>query len=306
MLNIKTSVLNYLDYCKYQKNLNSKTLKAYQIDLKQFCEYMLTTDMQPSRINISNFIIHLNKNYAPKSAKRKIASVKAFFTYLEEEEILSENPFSRMRMKFNEPFLLPRTISLGSLRKMFMTAYENETLVDLSEYQKRSAVRDVAVLELLFATGLRVSELCSIKQRDIDLEQGVIRIYGKGAKERMIQITNDLVLTALNNYRICFGRQMQNNNFFFLNRSGLRLSEQSVRFMIKKYACMANLPEHITPHMFRHTFATMLLEEDVDIRYIQQILGHSSIVTTQIYTHVAANKQKEILTEKLPRNRISF
>lgn len=306
MLNIEASVSNYLDYCRYQKNLNSKTLKAYQIDLKQFSDYMRTTDMQPSRINISNFIIYLNKNYAPKSSKRKIASVKAFFTYLEYEEIIPENPFLRMRMKFHEPFLLPRTIPLGSLRKVFMAVYENETLAVSSEYQKRATIRDIAVLELLFATGLRVSELCSIKQRDMDLEQGVVRIYGKGAKERMIQVTNGLVLAALGNYRICFEKQMQNCEFFFLNRSGVRLSEQSVRFMIKRYADIAELPEHITPHMFRHTFATMLLEEDVDIRYIQQILGHSSIVTTQIYTHVAANKQKEILTAKHPRNRISF
>lgn len=306
MLNIETSVSDYLNCCRYQKNLNSKTLKAYQIDLKQFSKYMLTTDMQPSRFNISNFIIHLNKNYAPKSAKRKIASVKAFFTYLEYEELIPENPFSRMRMKFHEPFLLPRTISLESLRKVFMAAYENERLADSSEYQKKTAVRDIAVLELLFATGLRVSELCSIKQKELDLEQGVIRIYGKGAKERLIQITNRVVLTALGNYRNCFSSQMQDNEFFFLNRFGLRLSEQSVRFMIKRFASMADLPEHITPHMFRHTFATMLLEEDVDIRYIQQILGHSSIITTQIYTHVAANKQKEILTMKHPRNRIDF
>lgn len=144
-----------------------------------------------------------------------------------------------------------------------------------SEYQKKSAVRDVAVLELLFSTGLRVSELCSLKCCDLEA------------------------------YQKFFQEDIQEGDFFFYNRLGNRLSEQSVRFMINRYADVAGLTEHITPHMFRHTFATLLLEEDVDIRYIQQILGHSSIMTTQIYTHVTANKQKDILMAKNPRNKLN-
>lgn len=304
MFRLEDAIASYLEYCEYQKNLNSKTLKAYRIDLNQFHSYMLDTDLLLSRTNMSNYITYLHKNYKPKSSKRKIASIKAFFSYLEYEDILSENPFSRLKVKSQEPFLLPRTISMQNLQKIFVTAYQNLSSNSKTPYQQKSNIRDIAVLELLFATGLRVSELCSLKQDDMELEQGTIRIYGKGSKERVIQLTNVNVLTALGNYRSSFEKQLLKSPYFFLNRSGNHLSEQSVRFMINRYVEMANIPEHITPHMFRHTFATMLLEEDVDIRYIQQILGHSSIVTTQIYTHVTSSKQREILTMKHPRNRI--
>lgn len=151
-----------------------------------------------------------------------------------------------------------------------------------------------------------MSELCSLRHPDIDLHEGYVRIYGKGAKERIVQITNTYILDALRNYCRMVPSQSITHDFFFVNRLGHRLSEQSVRFMIKKYSHMAGLSEHITPHMFRHTFATLLLEEDVDIRYIQQILGHSSILTTQIYTHVTSTKQRDILTTKHPRNKLSF
>lgn len=299
-------IKDYLEYCKYQKKLNEKTIKAYKIDLKQFLEYMQNTDMQPNRINISSFVTTLHKSFKPKTAKRKIASLKAFFAYLEYEEILLENPFSRLKVKFQEPFLLPRTIAVQSLKSLFEQAYQSKKELHLSKHQRKVAFRDIAVLELLFATGLRVSELCAVKQKDINFKQGTVLIYGKGSKERMLQLTNVYVLDSLLNYRSEFQCELQDSDFFFINRQGHKLSEQSVRFMIKKYAGLAGIHENITPHMFRHTFATMLLEEDVDVRYIQQILGHSSILTTQIYTHVTSNKQREILTDKHPRNRLGI
>lgn len=126
----------------------------------------------------------------------------------------------------------------------------------------------------------------------------------KGAKERLIQIGNHDVLKAVESYQRAFGEKIEKAGWFFVNRLGRQLSDQSVRNMITKYSDMAGIQMHITPHMFRHSFATLLLEEDVDIRYIQQLLGHSSIVTTQIYTHVASKKQRDILTTKHPRNRI--
>lgn len=304
MSTLEEMLQNYLEYCQYQKNLNEKTLKAYRIDLKQFSGFMLTTDGQLSRTNLNIYISYLHRLYKPKSAKRKIASLKAFFSYLEYEELFTENPFSRLKVKYQEPFLLPRTIPMEDLQQLFRTIYENVESDTLTAHQKKAAIRDIAVFELLFATGLRVSELCSIRRTDMNLHQGNVRIYGKGSKERIIQITNPSVLNALEHYCSLFHDQLTYSEYFFINRLGQRLSEQSVRYMIKHYAKLAGLSEHITPHMFRHTFATMLLEEDVDIRYIQQILGHSSIVTTQIYTHVTSNKQKEILTMKLPRNKI--
>ena len=165
-------------------------------------------------------------------------------------------------------------------------------------------LRDVAVMELLFATGVRVHELCNLRINDVDLKNKHIKVYGKGAKERYIQITNRDVVSALRRYQNEYIGKINETGFFFINNRGRKLSEQSVRFMVDKYAKSVNAELHITPHMFRHTVATLLLEEDVDIRYIQEFLGHSSITTTQIYTHVSLNAQKKILSKKHPRNKL--
>lgn len=307
MLNLLELTNSYLNFCKYQKNLNKKTLKAYRIDLRQFTEYIEQYNQELSRTILTGFITELHKKYKPKSAKRKIASVKAFFTFLEYEELIQENPFLKIKIKFQEPFLLPRTIPLAIIERLLTAAYQEACESAATSYQPHKAVlRDIAVLELLFATGVRVSELCNLHTNDVDLEQGNIKIYGKGSKERMVQIANAEVLQALKTYSNTFQADINTVGYFFINRLHQRLSEQSVRFMINKYVEKCNLPEHITPHMFRHSFATLLLEEDVDIRYIQELLGHSSITTTQIYTHVATGKQREIITFKHPRNKISI
>ena len=304
MHNLKTLTSNYLEYCRYQKNLNCKTLKAYTIDLNQFSEFMNSTHDELSRASLSNYITLLHKSYKPKSIKRKIASLKAFCSYLEYEEIIDENPFSKIKVKFQEPFLLPKTISINVIQLLFSSAYKLLKKDDVSEYQHNTVLRDIAVLELLFATGIRVSELCSLTNKDVDLLEGTVKIYGKGSKERIVQIGNPAVLSALKDYRDTFEGKLLQVEYFFINRQQSRLSEQSVRRMINKYVDLARVSNHITPHMFRHSFATLLLEEDVDIRYIQKLLGHSSIVTTQIYTHVASSKQRDILTLKHPRNKI--
>ena len=170
-----------------------------------------------------------------------------------------------------------------------------------TDYQKKHSLRDAAVIELLFATGIRISELCSLKMNDINLYDGTILIYGKGSKERKLQIGNDDVIHILEKYKKNFLTIIQSTNHFFVNQSGNPLSDQAVRRAINKYTSLAAIELHITPHMFRHTFATSLLEADVDIRYIQEMLGHSSINITEIYTHVAMSKQRDILTTKHPR-----
>lgn len=149
------------------------------------------------------------------------------------------------------------------------------------------------------STGLRISEVCNLKKDDVNINEKYIRILGKGSKERILQIENEDVLKSLKEYKILTANE--NEYYFFNNRIGRKLSEQSVRNIIYDITKNAHIKQHITPHMFRHSFATMLLEEDVDIRYIQKILGHSSITTTQIYTHVTSNKQREILKEKNPK-----
>lgn len=294
----------YLDHCKYEKGLEEKTIKAYRIDLAQYSISAPDPNMLFKKEHLQSYIAELHTKYAIKSVKRKIASLKAFFNYLEYEEFPLTNPFSKIRLKLHEPFLLPRTIPLSTINTLLTCAYQQLSIEDKGSFRYHTTLRDVAVLELLFATGMRISELCSLHNYDVDLAEGIIRIYGKGSKERLIQIGNQEVLSTVGSYQYVFSEQIEKTGWFFLNRIGNRLSDQSVRFMINKYCQIAGIQLHITPHMFRHSFATLLLEEDVDIRYIQQLLGHSSITTTQIYTHVTSKKQKDILTAKHPRNKI--
>lgn len=309
-MDINYDLINeYLDFCEFQKGLSSKTLKAYKIDLYQFYKFLYSENKEMDKIGIISYITYVSKLYKPKSIKRKIASLKAFFSYLEYEEIIDQTPFHKIKTHYKDSFILPRTIPLSYVTDIFRFAYSQLNDIEKNEYSSTHAfslLRNVTVLELLLSTGIRVSELCSLNDSDVNLTENYIKVYGKGSKERIIQIGNENTIASLQTYVAYRNKLWHDFNSFFINRSGSKLSEQSVRFMIDKYAKAAHVPIHITPHMFRHTFATLLLEENVDIRYIQQLLGHSSIVTTQIYTHVTSNKQKDILTENNPRNHISI
>ena len=294
-------IAEYIEYCNYRKRLDSKTLKAYKIDLKQYKDFCTDLPDCFAKSAVDDFITNLHKQYKPKTVKRKIASLKAFFHHMEYRELLPDNPFSRLDIRFREAKLLPKTIPFHSIQTFLSTIYAQKGQAE-STYQLRCCIRDIAVIELLFATGMRISELCSLKPSDIDLESNNILIYGKGAKERIIQLGNQDVINALILYQKTFKKDIEACGYFFVNRLQHKLSDQSVRFMINRYAELADIPQHITPHMFRHSFATLLLEQDVDIRYIQRMLGHSSISTTEIYTHVSNTKQKDILAHRHPRN----
>ena len=298
MKNLKLIVTNYLEYCEVQKRLNEKTLKAYRIDLKQFLEQMVNTEITVELLE--GYIGELHEKFKPKTVKRKIASLKAFFHYLEYKEMIDKNPFNKIQIHFREPVILPKTIPLCVVEKFLETIYEEMDKAKTT-YQKRNALRDVAVVELLFATGIRISELCMLKSNDVDLKYGIVLIYGKGSKERRLQIGNQEVIAILKKYKNDFHNEIEKCGYFFVNQSSRMLSDQAVRRMLNKYTSFATIELHITPHMFRHTFATALLEADVDIRYIQEMLGHSSITITEIYTHVATAKQRDILATKHPR-----
>ena len=303
MKNLQYWISQYLLDSQYQKGLDSKTLKAYRIDLTQFSVFMKRDSLELTREEIMEYISNLHQKYKPKTIRRKIASVKAFYGYLEYEELIRENPFTRLRLKLNMPLILPRTISLPVIEAILTAAYQMKEKAKTLE-QINIALRDIAVLELLFATGIRVSELCALQYSDVRLNEGEIKIYGKRDKERFVQIVNSDVLNALQCYQEAYKTTISQIGAFFINRLHKPPSDQSVRGIVNKYSKLAGVENHITPHMFRHSFATLLLEEGVDIRYIQKLLGHSSIVTTQIYTHVAGKKQRDILSEKHPRNKI--
>lgn len=301
MSTLESYIVEYLEYCEFRKRLDGKSLKAYKIDLQQYNSFACDLGDYLSRNIVDSFITNLHKQYKAKTVKRKIASLKAFFHYLEYKELLTENPFNKLDVHFREAKLLPKTIPFHSIRQLLSVLYEQKKLAN-SQYQLHCSIRDIAVIELLFATGMRISELCSLKPCDIDLQNNTVLIYGKGSKERILQLGNPEVISALSLYKDTFNDDIACCGYFFVNRLKHKLSDQSVRYMIIHYAQLAGIEQHITPHMFRHSFATLLLEQDVDIRYIQKMLGHSSISTTEIYTHVSNNKQKDILVNKHPRN----
>ena len=294
----------YLSFCQNRKNLDQKTIKSYRIDLQQYKNYYQINELEwVEKSSIEQYIDHMHSKYKPKSVKRKIASLKAFFHYLEIEDIIGLNPFHKIQIKYKEPFILPKTIPIGNIEAIINYAYEQYKKATTA-YSRKVALRNILIMELLFATGMRISELCSLKLDRFDFNDYIIKIYGKGSKERLIQICNINVQRLIDKYKNTV--DPNENEYFFINRLHHRLSEQSVRNMIDDYAKNAKISQHITPHMFRHSFATLLLEEDVDIRYIQQMLGHSSITTTQIYTHTSIGKQKTILETKHPRNKFEF
>lgn len=301
MFEYKLHIDEFLNYCRYHKKLSDKTIRAYKIDLSQYGVF----SNELSKQALWDYIEYLNKKYKPKTAKRKLATLKAFIHFLLLQDLIDFNPFDKLETTIKEPLLLPKTIPLGVIAKLISFSYQ-QIVFAKSDYQIRSAVRNTAILELLFATGARVAEICTLRSDNVDLLGNSVKFYGKGSKERIIPIENFAVLSILRKYHSLFEKEIPDSGYFFVNKLGRRMTEQSVRNMINFYCKQCGVDMHITPHMFRHSFATLLIEEDVDIRYIQRMLGHSSITTTQIYTHVTSAKQKEILKTKHPRNKLNI
>ena len=248
MNTLESYIKNYIEYCTAQKRLDTKTLKAYKIDLRQFSEQISTTEIESITTSVlETYITNLHQQYSPKTVKRKIASIKAFFHYLEYKDIIILNPFNKLQIKFREPVILPKTIPLKTLEVLFNAAYAKYHKTT-SPCQKRKTLRDIAVFELLFATGIRISELCSILLQNMDLQNNIILIHGKGSKERLIHICDPNVLSILNQYYTEYYSQISACGYFFVNNNGNRLSDQSVRDMINKYCRIADIDYHITPH----------------------------------------------------------
>ena len=296
-MTINIAIRNYLAQCSDIKKLEPLTLKAYNIDLRQFCEFIGPKASSVSELDktiVQSYIEEISKKYVAKSLKRKIASVKAFFNYLEFEDLIVVTPFRKIRLNIKEPKRLPKSLSLFDMEKL-LSFLHSQTHV------KKIFIRNLAIFELMFATGIRVSELCNIKLSDMNLETQTLSVKGKGNKERLSVVNNPHVVSALRNYLSV--RPATDSPFFFINRIKKQISPQSVRFFIEALG-KAVLSKLVTPHMIRHTFATLLLEEGVDITYIKSFLGHASISTTQIYAASTTYKQRQILADLHPRNRI--
>lgn len=291
---------SYLEMCEYEKRLSPDTIKAYRIDLKQFAAFVGETEVDIKILN--QYIKYLNQSFAPRSVKRKLASIRAFFREMELNGTIQNNPFDKLHIRIHAPQQLPRVIPNQIIQDLLQSTYDSFVP------EKRTTLRDIFVIELLFGTGIRVSELCDLTSDTFQLQDDTLRlvIRGKGRKERVIQITTPQLVGIARKYFEAYAQDICASGIIFYNQCGRQLSPQSVRRIISKHVKIIQTACHVTPHMFRHTFATSLLEAGMDIRYIQSLLGHSSISTTQIYTHVAPYQQAILLAEKHPRSKMNF
>jgi len=318
----------FIKYCKNQRRLSQDTVKAYGLDLKLFDEFLsalnppVTEYMEVTKQILQQYVDFLNENFATKTVRRRIASVRSFYNYLEDEELAPSNPFDKFHLRIKEPFRIPKTMSLDEISRILATAYgDSPTLFPDVSYSNSENhlseknildtnsrefiwVRDVTILELLFASGLRVSELCKLEFGDISADHMAIRIEGKGNKERTIYLENIEVVKALSRYLAFREAVGVDKPYVFISKFHNPLSTQAVRNLVDKYTKMAGINKKITPHIFRHSFASLLLEEGVDIKYIQDFLGHSSISTTQIYLHTTSNQKRRIMAAKHPRQKL--
>ncbi|HEY0153144.1 MAG TPA: tyrosine-type recombinase/integrase [Longimicrobium sp.] len=306
-MTLAAAISHFLLHCRHEKNLSTKTLKAYATDLRQLSEFLTRVcDVEAvtniGKAELRGYIHHLHTFLAPKSLIRKIATMKSLFHFLEREDAIPVSPFRKMEVRIREPRRLPRTVPLDQITQLFRHVYAAAAATPEGTTQRETLLRDAAVLETLFATGVRVSELCSLRRDDVDLGRGRIRVIGKGARERMVQLCHPQTVATLQEYR--FQTRHQSSKWFFSNRFGGRLSEHSVRTMLRRHTKEAGLYLHITPHMFRHSVATLLHEDGADIRYIQHLLGHRSLTTTQIYTEIGETSQRRMLLRHHPRRNV--
>lgn len=302
-MNLSEAITTFLRYCHLERGLSPLTLTAYQLDLNQFQKRQQHDSIATiDKHVIRKHLVWLDEKYKPRSIKRKIASLKSFFAFLEQEEHIETSPFRKLRLRLERAKSLPRILSTSSVTKLLQSAYSCRDAAPIFSKAYKEATRDIAVLEILFSTGIRVSELCRLRMVDVNLTSHDILVLGKGKRERIIPLCDQATVQALREYRNQYAEFLKADSGFFRNRDKHPLSAQSVRQLIKKYQRQANIPEDATPHMFRHTIATLLLENGVDIRNIQTLLGHSSLAVTEVYTHVSLSAQRIALGKKHPRS----
>ena len=298
-LDIEALIRKYLIYCEEQRKLSAATMKGYKIDLRQFLDVKPKRGSPISKENLNRFCRGLNRKYMPRTVKRKMASVHAFCSWLIFEELIDNDPFCKVNTKIQQIKQIPRYLPLASMEQMLNTAYRRQREADKRKPAYKVSVQNVA-------TGIRVSELCALKRENLQIHPGTIRVLGKGSKERIIPLENREVLMALEKHIALYSDLIEQQGYLFYNQRKSPLSQQSVRNMVSKYARESGISGKITPHVIRHTFATLMLEQEVDIRYIQTLLGHSSIRTTEIYTTVTCTKERQIVMDKHPRNLLNF
>ena len=287
---------DYLDYLKYQKNYSDYTINNYKHDIIEYLEYLNSESLEFKNIEYSDirfFLMYLKdkKNDDNTSINRKLSSLRGFYKYLANEGIVKTNVFSLVNGPKRSK-KLPRYFEYNELEELFNVP---DTRTPLGQ-------RDSLILEMLYATGVRVGELVNIKVNDIDLGRRNIIILGKGNKERYVtygEYCEDILKTYLNNGRVILN--IKQSDYLFLNNNGGQLTDRGVRFILDKLIHKTSINKNISPHMIRHSFATHLLNEGCDLLTVQKLLGHESIKATQIYTHVTTDRLKEVYFHSFPR-----
>jgi len=286
---MKKHIEQFLGYLKTERGVSPHTLKSYASDLQEFHQFLMKTPKEIDNLDIRSFLASLHhKKLKKTSISRKLATVRSFFKYLHREGYVRKNP-ARLVSTPKVPRPLPR----------FLTVDEAFFLMERPEGETFRPVRDKAILELLYSSGLRVSELTSLDIGDLDIKESLVRVKGKGMKERILPVGLK-AMEAIQNYlteRISLKKKSQ---ALFLNNRGGRLTQRSVRRIVLYYSRLVNLKNDLSPHTLRHTFATHLLHEGADLRSIQELLGHSSLSTTQKYTHVDIRHLMEVYDKAHP------
>jgi integrase/recombinase XerD len=243
------------------------------------------------------------KGAKPRTVRRRLAALKSMFATLVRDGSLENSPLSGFRCEVKVGKTLPRTVARSTVRSLLRSPRE-QTATNPAAVGRR--IQEIALIEMLFSTGMRVSEVVSTDVGHVDMDRLVISVHGKGNREREIPIVCDAFREALVQHlsQRCNGESVPNVPLF-VNRRGARMSDQSVRAILRRHAIGAGV-RRITPHMLRHTVATLLLEEGVDLRHIQRLLGHSSIVTTTIYVQVSERSQRQVLARRHPRNKMTI
>lgn len=288
----------YEEYLRVEKAVSKNTLRAYMNDLKEFMNF-IGSGMDAKNIlpaHVREFIAVLMKGRRRSSVSRKLASVRTFFRFLEREGLIDVDP--------SEGILFPKK---EKRIPNFLTISEAEKFVESPKENIPLSVRDRAILEVLYGCGLRVAELSGLNLDSVDLNAELIRVLGKGGKERIVPLgaraKEALVVYLLKERKFLEEKgRLIDNNALFLNYSGGRLTTRGIARLVKKYKVLAGLIKKVTPHVLRHTFATHLLEGGADLRAIQEMLGHSSLSTTQNYTHVSVDRLMEIYKKSHPRS----
>lgn len=286
---MKKQIEKFLIFLKAEKDVSPHTLKAYTQDLREFDAFVDKKPKNIDNLDIRTFLASLYQRKLMKSSiSRKLASIRSFFKYLHREGYVKSNP-AKLVSSPKVPKTLPK----------FLTIDEVFSLVNTPNGETFKPTRDKAIIELLYSCGLRVSELTSLDISDFDIKETIIRVKGKGRKERIIPIGTK-AMEAIKNYlpeRISLKKKSPG---LFLNNRGGRLTQRSVRRILVHYSRMINLTGDLSPHTLRHTFATHLLHEGADLRSIQELLGHSSLSTTQKYTHLDIRQLTEVYDKAHP------